>query len=210
VRRAAHGHRPVSGDRHSGANRTTPKPRPFIPLRLAGTLSGRRGRVPASPPYPSGFVGRLKGGYSLGPVRLRVMLLASVFGIAPSVEPTAAQTGPRAPATYPALPSEIPAKFTPTHHGFDHVKRDLMIPMRDGVRLHTVILIPKGAGRAPILLTRTPSSLRAILLFRGIAPWSHEPPSLVRIVPRTNLSATPHQPEHRPGAAGTRDRYQAL
>ena len=31
-----------------------------------------------------------------------------------------------------------------------------MIPMRDGVKLHTVILIPKGAKKAPILLTRTP------------------------------------------------------
>ena len=31
-----------------------------------------------------------------------------------------------------------------------------MIPMRDGVKLHTVIVVPKGAKRAPILLTRTP------------------------------------------------------
>src|SRR5262245_60242212 len=31
-----------------------------------------------------------------------------------------------------------------------------MIPMRDGVKLHTVVLIPKGARRAPMLLTRTP------------------------------------------------------
>jgi putative CocE/NonD family hydrolase len=31
-----------------------------------------------------------------------------------------------------------------------------MIPMRDGVKLHTVILVPKGAQGAPILLTRTP------------------------------------------------------
>ena len=31
-----------------------------------------------------------------------------------------------------------------------------MIPMRDGVKLHTVILVPKGAKHAPILLTRTP------------------------------------------------------
>ena len=31
-----------------------------------------------------------------------------------------------------------------------------MIPMRDGVKLHTVILVPKGAKNAPILLTRTP------------------------------------------------------
>ncbi|PYX22787.1 MAG: glutaryl-7-ACA acylase, partial [Acidobacteria bacterium] len=31
-----------------------------------------------------------------------------------------------------------------------------MIPMRDGVKLYTVILVPKGAKHAPILLTRTP------------------------------------------------------
>jgi len=32
----------------------------------------------------------------------------------------------------------------------------VMIPMRDGVKLHTVIIVPKGAKHAPILLTRTP------------------------------------------------------
>ena len=31
-----------------------------------------------------------------------------------------------------------------------------MIPMRDGVKLFTVIIVPKGAKNAPILLTRTP------------------------------------------------------
>ena len=57
---------------------------------------------------------------------------------------------------YPALPSETPAKFEPTNDGFDYVRRDVMIPMRDGISLHTVIIVPKGASRAPILLTRTP------------------------------------------------------
>jgi len=37
-----------------------------------------------------------------------------------------------------------------------------MIPMRDGVKLHTVILIPKGASGAPILLTRTPYDADAL------------------------------------------------
>jgi putative CocE/NonD family hydrolase len=60
------------------------------------------------------------------------------------------------PAQYPALPSDTPAKFKPVTDSFDHVKRDVMIPMRDGVKLHTVILVPKGAQAAPILLTRTP------------------------------------------------------
>src|SRR5258707_9224853 len=31
-----------------------------------------------------------------------------------------------------------------------------MIPMRDGAKLHTVVLVPKGARNAPILFTRTP------------------------------------------------------
>ncbi|HEX4784988.1 MAG TPA: CocE/NonD family hydrolase [Candidatus Sulfotelmatobacter sp.] len=44
---------------------------------------------------------------------------------------------------------------------FDYSKRDVMIPMRDGVRLHTVIVIPKGAKGAPILLTRTPYDANA-------------------------------------------------
>ena len=60
------------------------------------------------------------------------------------------------PPQYPALPSETPAKFEPVTAGFDYVKRDVMIPMRDGVKLHTVILVPKGAKGAPMLLTRTP------------------------------------------------------
>jgi hypothetical protein len=37
-----------------------------------------------------------------------------------------------------------------------------MIPMRDGVRLHTVIIVPRGATGAPILLTRTPYDAAAL------------------------------------------------
>jgi uncharacterized protein len=55
-----------------------------------------------------------------------------------------------------ALPSEIPPSFTPHVDTFDYTKREVMIPMRDGVRLQTVIIIPRGAHSAPILLTRTP------------------------------------------------------
>jgi putative CocE/NonD family hydrolase len=55
-----------------------------------------------------------------------------------------------------SLPSEVPAKFTPATDSFDYIRREAMIPMRDGVKLHTVILLPKGAKGAPILLTRTP------------------------------------------------------
>lgn len=60
------------------------------------------------------------------------------------------------PHSYPSLPSETPATFEAVTESFDYVRRDAMIPMRDEVKLHTVILVPKGARRAPILLTRTP------------------------------------------------------
>jgi uncharacterized protein len=54
------------------------------------------------------------------------------------------------------LPSDTPAKFEPVTESFDYTKRDVMIAMRDGVKLHAVILVPKGAKDMPILLTRTP------------------------------------------------------
>jgi putative CocE/NonD family hydrolase len=60
------------------------------------------------------------------------------------------------PASYPNYPSEMPANFQPSTNSFDYVRRQVMIPMRDGVKLNTIILIPKGASHAPILLTRTP------------------------------------------------------
>ncbi|WP_045737872.1 CocE/NonD family hydrolase [Xanthomonas sp. MUS 060] len=62
----------------------------------------------------------------------------------------------------------------------DYIKREVMIPMRDGVKLHTVIVLPKHAHGAPILLTRTPydASERAKRLFspqmRELLPQSDE------------------------------------
>src|SRR5262245_36705478 len=64
--------------------------------------------------------------------------------------------GTPAPPQYPDFPSETPAKFEEVTSSFDYIKSEVMIPMRDGVKLHTVILVPKDAKEAPILLTRTP------------------------------------------------------
>ncbi len=85
----------------------------------------------------------------------RAALLAgiafAVIGAAPQqqsqlkVTPDMVQTG-----------SDIPADWTEPKTGFDYVKKDVMIPMRDGVKLHTVIMIPKGAHDLPMLLERTP------------------------------------------------------
>jgi len=39
---------------------------------------------------------------------------------------------------------------------FDFVRSDAMIPMRDGAKLYTIVLVPKREEKMPILLTRTP------------------------------------------------------
>jgi putative CocE/NonD family hydrolase len=59
-------------------------------------------------------------------------------------------------ASATAQVSETPPDFRPAEPNFDYVRRTAMIPMRDGVKLYTVILIPKAASHAPMLLTRTP------------------------------------------------------
>ena len=75
---------------------------------------------------------------------LGAMLLTAVAAPAPRQSPD--QT----------VLNETPATFVPRLDSFDYTKREVMIPMRDGVKLQTVILIPRGAHRSPILLSRTP------------------------------------------------------
>jgi uncharacterized protein len=55
-----------------------------------------------------------------------------------------------------AAESDIPSQFKAPTTEYNYVKRVEMIPMRDGVKLYTVIVIPRGAAHVPILLTRTP------------------------------------------------------
>jgi putative CocE/NonD family hydrolase len=63
---------------------------------------------------------------------------------------------PAAARNAPALAPDTPTDFKPRTGTFDYERREAMIPMRDGVKLHTVILLPRGAAHAPMLLTRTP------------------------------------------------------
>ena len=78
-----------------------------------------------------------------------------------------------------SLPSEIPETFTPRTDSYDYIRREAMVPMRDGVKLNTVILIPKGAANAPMLLTRTPYNARTrVSRFNS--------PHLAAVVPHMN------------------------
>ena len=63
---------------------------------------------------------------------------------------------------YPQYPSETPTNFTPVTDNWEYDLRDVMIPMRDGVKLHTIILVPKGASHAGMLFTRTPYEAKTL------------------------------------------------
>ncbi len=53
-------------------------------------------------------------------------------------------------------PDDLATSFKAPAVTSDYDKRVVMVPMRDGTKLYTVICVPKGAKGAPILLTRTP------------------------------------------------------
>jgi len=87
-------------------------------------------------------------------IRTGAALIVGLVSILAATPGSAQQAG--------GLPSEIPEKFEPTYYGFDYARRVEMIPMRDGVKLYTVILVPRGAENAPILFTRTPYSAKKL------------------------------------------------
>ena len=91
---------------------------------------------------------------------MKPVLCAALLGAAAATLPAQATKTTPAPTT--AYPSEIPSKFQPVTKSWDFERRVAEIPMRDGVRLHTVIMVPKGAKGAGIVLTRTPYDADAL------------------------------------------------
>lgn len=91
------------------------------------------------------------------------LLLASPVVGETHVEP-AVQPGGDIPKdfhpTVPPIPKggDIPQRFTPPRADFQYVRREVTIPMRDGVKLYAVLIIPRRAGKFPIMLDRTPYS----------------------------------------------------
>ncbi|TAL28607.1 MAG: glutaryl-7-ACA acylase, partial [Phenylobacterium sp.] len=83
-------------------------------------------------------------------MRFQVLLAGAAACAALALSSAVAQ-----PAT-PYMTPDIAKDFEWPKASYDYEKRVEMIPMRDGVKLYTVMIIPKGARDAPILLTRTP------------------------------------------------------
>jgi uncharacterized protein len=110
------------------------------------------------------------------------VLCAGECAHAQTPPPTSAQAAPAtvSPAPkYPDYPSETPARFLRPTAGADFDSREVMIAMRDGVKLRTFILVPKGTKRAAMLLTRTPydakhMTSRSQSLHLGTRLWGYD------------------------------------
>ena len=77
-------------------------------------------------------------------MRNPVALIAPVLGVLLLVQPTRTQAAAQTFRDLSGTAERDARNSSPTNDGFDYVKRDVMIPMRDGVKLHTVILVPKA------------------------------------------------------------------
>ena len=69
--------------------------------------------------------------------------------------PVFAATNTAAVVATPMTP-DVFASYDKVRPEADYIRRTAMIPMRDGVKLYTVIVMKKGTTRGPILLSRTP------------------------------------------------------
>ncbi|MGB8603230.1 MAG: CocE/NonD family hydrolase [Rhizomicrobium sp.] len=88
-------------------------------------------------------------------------LIVSAFALPLVVSAAALAAPPTSPASgvtpdMVQTGTDIAAHWQATRPGYNYVRREVNIPMRDGVTLHTVIIVPNGAKNLPILLERTP------------------------------------------------------
>jgi putative CocE/NonD family hydrolase len=105
----------------------------------------------------------------------KLSLCLGLAGMVVGVSASWAQTAPP-PTTIPTVTTQVPAPAKPEdeaaarkarmdamlkeYRGPEYVRSEVMIPMRDGVMLHTVMLRPVGSDKRgaalPFLMTRTP------------------------------------------------------
>lgn len=60
------------------------------------------------------------------------------------------------PARVTPITPDVIDKYEQTLSSADFIRRSAMVPMRDGVKLYTILVMKKGTSNAPILLSRTP------------------------------------------------------
>ena len=91
------------------------------------------------------------------------------------------QVAATAPSVAPAQDGDdIPQHFRSARSLYDYDRREQMIPMRDGVHLHLVLLVPHAVAHAPIMLVRTPYGASRSIGSAGTTRYDDldRPPSL--------------------------------
>ena len=77
--------------------------------------------------------------------------------------------------TAPMTPDIVPG-YQQVREQADYIRREVMVPMRDGAKLFTVIVMRKGTHDGPILLSRTPYDA-------GKATWRNPSQKIEEILP---------------------------
>ena len=78
-------------------------------------------------------------------------------------------------AFQPSAPAPAPAPAAAPAQAVEYVGEDVMIPMRDGVKLHAQVWRPKGVTEnLPIMMTRSPYGFTAERIQRGLATGYRE------------------------------------
>jgi putative CocE/NonD family hydrolase len=81
--------------------------------------------------------------------------------LAASLLPLAALAAAPAPPPVTPMTPDVVAGYDQVMPWADFDRREIMIPMRDGTKLYTVLVMKKGTRNAPILLTRSPYDAHA-------------------------------------------------
>src|SRR5678816_3131859 len=84
----------------------------------------------------------------LGTCFTAALALAASAATAPNTPAVPARVTPMTPDVMDNYEQVLPSA--------DFIRRDAMVPMRDGVKLYTAIVMKKGTRNAPILLSRSP------------------------------------------------------
>src|SRR3954471_9877590 len=118
-------------------------------------------RSSASPPAAAGSTKQVLSRVSLRrpqPLLIGGGMQTMLLRAAASLLPLSALAAAPPPVT-PMTP-DVVASYNPVLPQADFIKREAMVPMRDGVKLYTVIVMKKGTANGPILLPRPPYDAR--------------------------------------------------
>ena len=111
----------------------------------------------------------------MGLKRVALAGLATSLLAAAQTQPAVQPGGDIPPVVHEPYPGQS-RRPSPAAAFFTYERREAFIPMRDGIRLYAVLIIPKGGGKYPIMLDRTPYSADKAT---SIAPAGPQPETIL-------------------------------